>query len=194
MAAKIITVKTTKKKPRNPVDDENEKNYKTNIVIKNNIKMFKLINNNYWKWIKSMWMNLLNKWIWKIINKNALKFIKSKNRILWMYNDFAAMSYITKNLDDEQSKYVIKCEIMKKIWNTFTNIHNFQKRNWLNILLNNSHTYKTKFSATVDQIVVKIKKMVIVIKKIKMIKKSNDLILVFILIKIINENQYVLIK
>ena len=47
MAAKIITVETTEKKPRNSVDDENEKNYETDIVIKSNVKMFKLINDNY---------------------------------------------------------------------------------------------------------------------------------------------------
>ena len=47
MAAKVTIVETIKKKPRNSVDDKNEKNYKTNIVMKNNIKMFKLINDNY---------------------------------------------------------------------------------------------------------------------------------------------------
>ena len=69
-----------------------------------------------------MRMNLLNRWIWKIINKNAFKFIKSKNKILWTYNDIIIMSYIAKNLNDEQSKYIIKCKIIKKIWNIFTNI------------------------------------------------------------------------
>ena len=99
--AKIITVKTIKKKLRNPADNKNKKNYETNIVMKNNVKMCKLINDNYWKWIKSMRMNLLNKSIWKIINKNVFRFIKSKNKILWTYDNFAAMSYITKNLNDE---------------------------------------------------------------------------------------------
>ena len=61
MAAKIITVEMIKKKPRNFVNNKNKKNYETNIVMKNNVKMFKLINDNYWKWIKSMWMNLLNR-------------------------------------------------------------------------------------------------------------------------------------
>ena len=42
-----------------------------------------------------------------------------------MYNDATIMSYITNNLNDEQLKYVIKYEIIKKIWNTFTNIYNF---------------------------------------------------------------------
>ena len=49
MIAKIIIVKTIKKKSRNPVDNKNEKNYETNIVMKNNVKMFKLINDNYQK-------------------------------------------------------------------------------------------------------------------------------------------------
>ena len=64
----------------------------------------------------------------------------------------------------------------------------------MNILFNNFHIYKTKFNATVDQIAAEIKRMAIVIKKIKLIEKSNDLILILILIKTINENQYVLIK
>ena len=117
-------------------------------------------------------MNLLNRWIWKVVNKNAFKFIKSKNRILWMYNDVIIMSYITKNLNDEQLKYVIKYKTIKKIWNTFTNIHNFQKHNQLNILLDNFYAYKTKFNATVDQIAVEIKKMIIVIEKSKRSKNS----------------------
>ena len=194
VAAKIITVKTIKKKPRNPADDENKKNYETDIVMKNDVKVFKLINNNYWKWAKSMRMNLLDRRIWKIVNGNAFKPIKSKNKILWMYDDVVVMSYITKNLDNEQLKYVIECEIIKKVWNTFTNIHNSQKRNWLNILFNNFYAYKTKFNATVDQIVAEIKKMAIVIEKIKMIERFSDLILILILIKMINGNQYVLIK
>ena len=111
-----------------------------------------------------------------------------------MYNDVAVMSYITKNLNDEQSKYVIKCEIIKKIWNTFTNIHNFQKHNWLNILFDNFHAYKTKFNVIVDQTVAEIKKMAIVIKEIKTMKRFNNLILIFTLIKMINKNQYTLIK
>ena len=64
----------------------------------------------------------------------------------------------------------------------------------LNILLNNFYVYKAKSNATVDQTAVEIKKMAIIIEKIKMIKKSNGLILILILIKMINENQYVLIK
>ena len=53
---------------------------------------------------------------------------------------------------------------------------------------------RQKSNATVDQIIAKIKKMVIVIEKIKLIKRSNDVILIFILTKMINENQYVLTK
>ena len=173
MAAKVIIVKTIKKKLWNSVDDENEKNYETNIVMKSDVKMFKLINDNYWKWVKSMRINLLDRRIWKIINGNAPRSTKLKNRILWAYNDAATMSYITKNLDDEQSKYIIECETIKKIWNMFANIHNSQKRNWLNTLFGNLHAYKTKSNATVDQTAAEIKKMVIVIEKIKMTEKLN---------------------
>ena len=47
MAAKVTTVETIKKKLWNSVNNKNKKNYETNIVMKNDVKMFKLINDNY---------------------------------------------------------------------------------------------------------------------------------------------------
>ena len=118
VAAKVTTVETNEKKPRNPADDEDEEDYEADIVMKGDVRMPKLTNDNYWKWAKSMRMNLLGRRVWKIVNGDVSRPIKPKNRILWMYDDVAAMSYITENLDDEQLKYIIKCETVKEVWNT----------------------------------------------------------------------------
>ena len=115
VAAKVTTVETNEKKPRNPADDEDEEDYEADIVMKGDVRVPKLTNDNYRKWAKSMRMNLLGRRVWKVVNGDAPRPTKPKNRILWAYNDAAAMSYITGNLDDDQSKHVVECETAKKI-------------------------------------------------------------------------------
>ena len=163
---------------------------------KEELKVDKLISDNYLDWADNMQIFLETKEMWKLmIGKEKIPPVTRPNdRKEWLKNDAVAKAWIHANVENLQHTHIRGLAISHERWMILKKVHGAVGQGRLSLLKQRFHNYKAGPNETVDEVVGALTRLQQMMANIKERESSTDMNLALRLIASVDGEAYALTK